>query len=85
MPNATNPTIEKTKSFINGILSRMNALATLNCRKIANNINNKSTIMSTRRSATMLPKPLSNGMPLYFLTMTALEISPDLGTVKLSR
>ena len=42
-------------------------------------------IKSTMRSATIVPKALSNGMPSYFLRTSALENSPDLGIVRLTK
>ena len=47
--------------------------------------NNKKIRKSMIRSATMVPKALSNGISSYFFIKTAREISPERGTVKLTK
>jgi len=78
-------TIPTTKSIIifwSGNLSKINVFTMSNWTKKATIINPKRIIMSIILSAIIDPKPLSKGTLLYFFSTNALEISPDLGTVK---
>ena len=45
----------------------------------------KKMIKSTILSATIVPKPLSNGMFSYFFSKAALVISPDRGMVRFTK
>ena len=81
----TNTSINKIANSCIGILSMMKDFTTSYCKTTASSIKNNKKKMSIILSATIVPNPLSNGISLYFFTITALEISPDLGTVKFNK